>query len=51
MQGFAKIARQILREHPSASRLSSVDSEKDLDEVTDTVKSWLREFHGAEKVL
>jgi hypothetical protein len=40
-QSFAKVARQILREHPSASRLSSVDMKNDLDEVIDAVKSWL----------
>jgi hypothetical protein len=40
-QSFAKVAKQILREHPSASRLSSVDMKKNLDEVMDAVKSWL----------
>ena len=40
-QSFAKVARQILREHPSASRLSSVDMKENLDEVIDAVKSWL----------
>jgi AAA+ ATPase superfamily predicted ATPase len=40
-QSFAKVAKQILREHPSASRLSSVDIKGDLDEVTDAVKAWL----------
>ena len=40
-QSFAKIARQILREHPSASRLNSIDINQDLDEVVDAVKSWL----------
>jgi hypothetical protein len=40
-QSFANIARQILREHPSASRLSSVDMKKNLDEVIDVIKSWL----------
>lgn len=39
-QSFVLIARQILREHPSASRLSSVDM-KNLDEVIDAVKAWL----------
>jgi hypothetical protein len=37
-QSFAKVAKQILREHPSASGLSSVDIKGDLDEV---IKSWL----------
>jgi hypothetical protein len=40
-QSFANIARQILREHPLASRLSSVDVKKNLDEVIDVIKSWL----------
>ena len=38
---FAKAARQILREHPSASRLSSVNIKENLDEVNDAVKEWL----------
>ena len=40
-QSFADIAKQILREHPSASRLSSVDMKGNLDEVVDAVKAWL----------
>jgi NB-ARC domain len=40
-QSFVKAARQILREHPSASRLSSVDIKENLDEVVDAVKAWL----------
>ena len=40
-QSFAKAARRILREHPLASRLSSVDMEENLDEVVETVKAWL----------
>ncbi|KAN0067154.1 HET domain containing protein [Elaphomyces granulatus] len=40
-QSFAKIAKQILREHPSASRLSSVDIKENFDEVIDAVKEWL----------
>jgi NB-ARC domain-containing protein len=40
-QSFAKVARQILREHPSASRLSSVDIKENIDEVIDAVKAWL----------
>lgn len=39
-QSFAKVARQILREHPSANRLSNVDM-KNLDEVVEAVKAWL----------
>jgi ATP/maltotriose-dependent transcriptional regulator MalT len=40
-QSFARLAKQILRDHPSASRLSSVDIKGDLDEVIDAVKAWL----------
>ena len=40
-QSFAKIAKQILRAHPSVSRLSSVDIKGDLDEVIDAIKAWL----------
>jgi len=40
-QSFAKVTKQILREHLSASRLSSVDMKGDLDEAIDAVKSWL----------
>jgi hypothetical protein len=39
-QGFVKAAKQILRNHSSASRLSSVDIEN-VDEVIDAVKAWL----------
>jgi hypothetical protein len=40
-QSFAKVAKQILRQHPLASRLSSVDVKENLDEVIDAVKAWL----------
>jgi len=40
-QSFAKAAKQILREHPSAGRLSSVDIMENFDEVIDAVKAWL----------
>ena len=40
-QSFAKVAKQILQEHPSASRLRSVDIKENLDEAIDTVKEWL----------
>jgi hypothetical protein len=38
-QSFAKVAEQILREYPMASRLCSVNM-KNLDEVIDAVKAW-----------
>ncbi|KAN0072988.1 HET domain containing protein [Elaphomyces granulatus] len=38
---FAKAAKRILREHPSARRLSSLDIKENLDEVIDAVKEWL----------
>ncbi|KAN0077448.1 HET domain containing protein [Elaphomyces granulatus] len=40
-QSFAKAAKQILREHPLASRLSSVDIKENFDEMIDAVKEWL----------
>jgi hypothetical protein len=40
-QSFAKAARRILQEHPSASRLSIVNMEKNPDDVVDAVKAWL----------
>jgi hypothetical protein len=40
-QSFAKIAKQILRDHPSASRLSNLDMNGNLDEVVEAVKGWL----------
>ena len=40
-QSFSKITKQILREDPSASRLSSMDMKGDLDDVIDAVKAWL----------
>jgi NB-ARC domain-containing protein len=40
-RSFSKAATQILREHPSASRLSSVDINENFDEVIDAVKAWL----------
>ena len=40
-QSFVKVASQILREHPLATRLSSVDMKGNLDEVVDAVKTWL----------
>jgi hypothetical protein len=40
-QSFAKLAKQISTEHPSAIRFSNVDTNQNLDEVVDSVKSWL----------
>jgi hypothetical protein len=40
-QSFAKVAKQILRQHPSAGRLSNLDIKEDLDEVVEAVKAWL----------
>ncbi|KAH6665614.1 kinesin light chain [Halenospora varia] len=40
-QSFTRIAKQILREHPLASRLSNIDTNESLDEVVDAVKAWL----------
>jgi len=40
-QSFARVARRILKEHPSASRLSMVNEDSKLDEMVDAVKRWL----------
>jgi Cdc6-like AAA superfamily ATPase len=40
-QSFAKLARQILRQHPSANPLYNLDTDGKLDEVVDAVKAWL----------
>jgi hypothetical protein len=40
-QSFAKVAKQILRQHPLASHLSSVDVKENLDKVIDAIKAWL----------
>lgn len=38
-----KVAKRILQYHPSASRLSSIDVNGDLNEVVEAVKVWLSE--------
>ena len=38
---FAQIAKQILREHPTAPRLANIDTEQNLDEAIEGVKAWL----------
>jgi hypothetical protein len=38
---FVQIAKQILREHPSAPQLASLDVEQNPDESIERVKSWL----------
>ncbi|PQE18248.1 P-loop containing nucleoside triphosphate hydrolase protein [Rutstroemia sp. NJR-2017a BBW] len=38
---FRDVAQQVLRYHPSTSILSSVDQNKDLDQVVSVVKDWL----------
>ena len=40
-QSFAKLAKQISRAHPSAIPISSLETNQNLDEVIDSVKSWL----------
>lgn len=40
-QSYARIAKRILQEHPSASRLSAITEDSKLDEVVDAVKRWL----------
>ncbi|KAH9207082.1 hypothetical protein DL95DRAFT_450501 [Leptodontidium sp. 2 PMI_412] len=38
---FRDVVQQVLRYHPSTSVLSSVDQNKDLDQVVSAVKAWL----------
>ncbi|TEY71167.1 hypothetical protein BOTCAL_0100g00040 [Botryotinia calthae] len=38
---FRDIAQQVLRHHPSTTMLSSIDLDKDLDQVVSVVKNWL----------
>ena len=38
---FRDVAQQVLRHHPSTSVLSSIDQDKDLDQVVSVVKGWL----------
>jgi hypothetical protein len=40
-QSFTRVARQILQEYPLASRLSSVDMKRDLNEAINAIKAWL----------
>ncbi|PQE29295.1 hypothetical protein CJF30_00004368 [Rutstroemia sp. NJR-2017a BBW] len=45
-QSFAKVAKQISREHLLAFRLSNVDTKENLDDVVDAVKAWLSLPHN-----
>lgn len=40
-QSFAKVARQISREYPSAFQLTNIDINESPDQVIDAVKAWL----------
>ena len=40
-RSFAKLAKQISREHPSAIRVSNLETNQNLDKVVESVKSWL----------
>ena len=40
-QSFAKVAKQIMRDHASAGRLSNVDIKENLDGAIGAVKEWL----------
>jgi len=40
-QSYSRIARRILQEHPSASRLSAIMDDSKLDEIVAAVKRWL----------
>ena len=40
-QSFAKLAKQISREHPSAIQVSNLETNQNVDEEVESVKSWL----------
>jgi hypothetical protein len=40
-QSFDRMAKRILKDHPSASPLSSAKEDSNIDEVVNTVKRWL----------
>jgi hypothetical protein len=40
-QSFARLAKQISREHPSAIPVNNLETNQNLDEVVESVKSWL----------
>jgi len=40
-QSFAKLAKQISREYPSAILVSNLETNQNLDEVVESVKAWL----------
>ncbi|KAI1334250.1 kinesin light chain [Xylariaceae sp. FL0016] len=40
-QSFTRVARQILQQHPNASRLSTLDLQSDNEEAIESVKAWL----------
>lgn len=40
-QSYARITKRVLRQHPSASRLSVLSNDSELEEVVDAVKRWL----------
>ncbi|PQE17740.1 hypothetical protein CJF31_00005461 [Rutstroemia sp. NJR-2017a BVV2] len=44
---FRDIAQQVLRYHPSTTVLSSIDLDKDLDQVVSIVKDWLDSLRNA----
>lgn len=50
-QSFTKVARRVLREHPSASRLDSVDMDGNLDEVVTAMKGWLDLAHNTQWLI
>lgn len=45
-QSFARIAKQILQQYPSARQLRNIDINKNLDEIANAVKAWLNQPHN-----
>jgi hypothetical protein len=50
-QSFAQVAKQILREPPSASRLSRLYVRENLNDVVDAVKTWLSLLYNTQWLM
>src|SRR5258707_2080462 len=50
-QSFARVARRILREHPSASRLNRVNEESKLNEIVAAVQYWLDHSKNTRRLM
>lgn len=50
-QSYARVARRILREHPSASQLNFITDESPLDEIVTAVKRWLEHVKNTQWLM